>query len=48
MIFVVYCSLSLVFAKLTQKAPIDERKQKWIDGTSGGLLALAATWLIAN
>lgn len=48
MIFVVYCNLSLVFAKLTQKSPIDERKQKWIDGTSGGLLALAATWLIAN
>ena len=44
----VYCSLSVVFARITQKTQIDERKQKWIDGTSGGLLALAATWLIAN
>ncbi|MEK5750393.1 LysE family translocator, partial [Acinetobacter nosocomialis] len=25
-----------------------ERKQKWVDGTSGGLLALAASWLIIN
>lgn len=48
LIFVVYCSLSVVFARMTQKTEIDERKQKWIDGTSGGLLALAATWLIAN
>lgn len=48
MIFVVYCGLSLVFAKLTQNSSIDERKQKWIDGTSGGLLAMAATWLIVN
>lgn len=48
LIFVVYCVLSLLFAKLTQSAQIDERKQKWIDGTSGGLLALAASWLILN
>lgn len=48
LIFVVYCSLSLIFARLTQKTEIDARKQKWIDGTSGGLLALAAVWLIAN
>lgn len=46
LIFVVYCSLSCVFSKLTQHAEIDERKQKWIDGGSGGLLALAATWLM--
>ncbi len=48
LIFSVYCSLSLVFAKITQKTEIDARKQKWIDGTSGGLLGLAAAWLIAN
>lgn len=45
---VVYCSLSLFFAKLTQKTSLDERKQKWIDGGSGVLLTLAATWLIAH
>ena len=48
LIFVVYGSLSVIFAKVTQKTHIDERKQKWIDGTSGGLLMLAATWLIMN
>ena len=48
LIFVVYCGLSLVFAKITQKTEIDARKQKWIDGASGGLLAAAATWLIIN
>ncbi|NNH39609.1 LysE family translocator [Acinetobacter sp. ANC 5380] len=48
LIFVVYCSLSLIFAKITQKTQIDERKQKWIDGGSGGLLMLAATWLIIH
>ena len=48
LIFVVYCSLSIIFAKITQKTQIDARKQKWIDGTSGGLLALAATWLMIN
>lgn len=48
LIFVVYCSLSLIFAKISQKTNIDERKQKWIDGGSGVLLMLAATWLIAN
>ena len=48
LIFVVYCSLSLLFAKITQKTEIDARKQKWIDGTSGGLLAMAAAWLIIH
>jgi threonine/homoserine/homoserine lactone efflux protein len=48
LIFVVYCSLSLIFAKISQHTQIDARKQKWIDGGSGGLLALAATWLIMN
>ena len=48
LIFVVYCGLSVLFAKITQKTHIDERKQKWIDGGSGGLLMLAATWLIIN
>ncbi|WP_291368776.1 MULTISPECIES: LysE family translocator [unclassified Acinetobacter] len=46
LIFVVYCGLSVIFAKISQKTHIDERKQKWIDGGSGGLLMLAATWLI--
>ena len=47
LIFIVYCSLSMVFAKITQKLPLMQ-KQKWIDGTSGGLLAMAATWLLVN
>lgn len=48
LIFIVYCALSLIFAKITQKTRLNERKQKWIDGTSGGLLALAASWLMLN
>lgn len=48
LIFVVYCGLSLVFAKISQKTHIDAHKQKWIDGASGGLLGLAAAWLMAN
>ena len=44
--FVVYCSLSVIFARISQNTQLDERKQKWIDGGSGGLLMLAATWLI--
>ncbi|MEG2301213.1 MAG: LysE family translocator, partial [Acinetobacter sp.] len=48
LIFVIYCCLSLVFAKISQKTGIDERKQKWIDAGSGSLLALAATWLVIN
>lgn len=48
LIFVVYCALSLIFSKISQKTHIDERKQKWIDGASGGLLGLAAAWLMAN
>ena len=44
--FVVYGGLSVIFAKISQNTQIDERKQKWIDGGSGGLLMLAATWLI--
>lgn len=47
-IFVVYCGLSILFSKISQKTQIDERKQKWVDGSSGGLLALAASWLIIN
>ena len=48
LIFVVYCGLSILFSKISQKTQIDERKQKWVDGTSGGLLALAASWLLIN
>lgn len=48
LIFVVYCGLSILFSKISQKTQMDERKQKWVDGTSGGLLALAASWLIIN
>ena len=48
LIFVVYCGLSILFSKICQKTQMDERKQKWVDGTSGGLLALAASWLIIN
>lgn len=48
LIFIVYCALSVIFAKISQKTKIDHKKQKWIDGTSGGLLAAAAVWLFAN
>ena len=48
LIFVIYCGLSLVFAKISQKTGIDERKQKWIDGGSGTLLTIAAAWLLVN
>lgn len=48
LIFIVYCALSLIFARITRNTQLDERKQKWIDGTSGGLLALAASWLMVN
>lgn len=48
LIFVVYCGLSILFSKISQKTQIDERKQKWVYGSSGGLLALAASWLIIN
>lgn len=48
LIFVVYCSLSFVVAKMTQKQEINQRNQKWIDGGSGTLLTLAAAWLIVN
>ena len=46
--FIIYSGLSVVFAKLTQKASLDAKKQKWIDGGSGALLAGAAAWLIMN
>ena len=48
LIFVVYCSLSLILAKITQKTEMNQLKQKWIDGGSGGLLILAAAWLGMN
>lgn len=46
--FVVYSSLSCVLAKISQKAQFDASKQKWVDGGSGVLLTLAATWLMTN
>jgi threonine/homoserine/homoserine lactone efflux protein len=48
LIFVVYCGLSIVFSKISQNTRMDEHKQKWVNGTSGGLLALAASWLILS
>lgn len=45
---IIYSALSILFAQLSKKAHIDERRQKWIDGSSGGLLTLAASWLILN
>lgn len=48
LIFVVYCTLSLIFAKMMQNQKIDAQKQKWIDAASGGLLLVAATWLASN
>lgn len=46
--FVVYCSLSVMFARISQNSNLDARKQKWIDGGSGVMLTLAATWLMSN
>ena len=48
MSFLFYCVLCFFVARIAQKAKIDEKKQKWIDFTSGGLLASAAFWLINN
>lgn len=48
LIFLTYCSLSVVVAKISQNTHIDARKQKWIDAGSGGLLTIAATWLMLN
>lgn len=48
LIGIVYCSLSLILAKMTEKSSINVHKQKWIDGGSGGLLILAAAWLGMN
>src|SRR5690606_8480384 len=48
LIFVVYCGLSICFSKMDQKTQIVELKQKWLDGTSGVLLALAASWFFIN
>ncbi|WP_111894556.1 LysE family translocator [Acinetobacter sp. MB5] len=45
---VVYLSLSFFVAKATQKAGLDQSKQKWVDATSASMIMLAATWLIAN
>ena len=45
---VVYSGLSIVIAKITANAQLDAQKQKWVDAGSGGLLMLAASWLIAN
>lgn len=45
---IIYSGLSVGLAKLTQKTAIDVKKQKWIDGGSGALLAGAATWLMMN
>lgn len=48
LIFITYSSLSLIVAHFSQKAVLDADQQKWIDGGSGALLAVAATWLILN
>ncbi|TCB66830.1 LysE family translocator [Acinetobacter sp. ANC 4178] len=45
---VVYSGLSIVIAKVTANTQLDAQKQKWVDAGSGGLLMVAATWLIAN
>lgn len=45
---VVYSGLSIVIAKITANAQLDAQQQKWVDAGSGGLLMLAASWLIAN
>ena len=46
LILLVYCALSLILGKIISNKPLDLQQQKWIDGGSGGLLMLAATWLI--
>lgn len=48
LIFITYSSLSLIVAHFSQKTVLDADQQKWIDGGSGALLAVAATWLILN
>lgn len=45
---VVYVSVAYIFVKATQKAGFDQSKQRWLDATSGTMIMLAATWLIAH
>ena len=45
---VVYLSVAYMFVKATQKAGFDQTKQRWLDATSGTMIMLAATWLIAH
>ncbi|MEB3767681.1 LysE family translocator [Acinetobacter sp. MD2] len=45
---VVYLSVAYLFVKATQKAGFDKTKQRWLDATSGTMIMLAATWLIAH
>lgn len=45
---VVFLVLTLVLDKVRQRAQLDGRRQKAIHAGSGGLLIVAATWLIAN
>ena len=48
LIFLVYCSLSLIVGRVVRKKTLDVRQQKWIDGGAGSLLTVAAVWLIAH
>ncbi|MEB3754018.1 LysE family translocator [Acinetobacter sp. MD2(2019)] len=45
---IVYLSVAYAFVKMTQKAGFDQSKQRWLDATSGTMIMLAATWLIAH
>ncbi|MBF7681977.1 LysE family translocator [Acinetobacter sp. B5B] len=46
--FVVYSILSVVCARFVQGRNIQAKQQKWIDLGSGGLIMLAATWMLSN
>ncbi|MBF7684229.1 LysE family translocator [Acinetobacter sp. B10A] len=46
--FVVYSVLSVVCARFVQGRNIQAKQQKWIDLGSGGLIMLAATWMLSN
>lgn len=48
LIFFVYAGLSLIFAKIRQNQQLNSQQQKWLDASSGGLLTVAALWLLTN
>ena len=45
---ILFLSLSLVLSRIRERAQLTPERQKWVDGSAGGLLMLAASWLIVN